>query len=88
MTCVQTFDLVVAGFDSLNGDFERLFQNAPANGPEQEAEEMPPQVLALAYDNHVDIGGAVSLAVEGVNVARRATPHIGVRGREHNAVRI
>src|SRR6267142_297925 len=88
ITCVQAFSLVVSRFDGLDGVFKRLFQNPPADGPEYEAEQPPRQVFAVAYDNHINVGRAVGLTGEGVGVARRATPHIGVGRREDDAVGI
>ena len=80
--------LVVPGFDGLDGVFKRPFQNPPADGPEYEAEQPPLQVFAIAYDDHINVGRAVGLTREGVGVARRATPHVGVNRREDDAVRI
>ena len=89
MTCVQPFSLVVSGFDGLDGVFKRFFQNPPADGPEYEAEHPPRQVFAVAYDNRINVGRAVRLTGEAVDVAvRRATPHIGVGRREDDAGRI
>jgi len=45
ITCVQAFNLVVPGFDGLDGVFKRLFQNPPADGPEYEAEQPPVRFL-------------------------------------------
>src|SRR4051794_26836215 len=79
---------VVAGFNGFDGVFERFFQNSSADGPEDEAEQPPLEVLALTYDNHVNVGRAVGLRLEGVGVARRAAPHIGVDRCENDAVGI
>ena len=49
----------IAGFDGLDGVYKRLFQNALADGPEHQAEQPSLEVLALAYDDHVNIGRAV-----------------------------
>jgi hypothetical protein len=78
----------VPGFDGLDGVFKRLFQNALADGPEHEAEHPSLEVLALAYDDHVDVGGAVGTAREGVGVAGRASPRVGVGRREDDVVGI
>src|SRR5882724_10291442 len=88
ITCVQAFNLVVPGFDGLDGVFKRLFQNPPADGPEYEAEQPPRQVFAIEYDNHINVGRAVGPSPEGVGVPRRATPHVGVGRREDDAVGI
>ena len=65
---------------------ERLFQNALADGPEHEAEQPSLEVLAVAYDNHVNVGGAVGTTREGVGVAGGASPHVGVCRREDDVV--
>ena len=88
MTSVQAFSLVVPGFDGLDRVCKRLFQNPPADGPEYETEQPPRQVLAVAYDNHINVGHAVGLTGEAVDVARCATPHVGVGRREDDAVGI
>src|SRR6184192_2592596 len=88
MTCVQTFSLVVQGFDGLDGVFKRLFQGPPADGPQYEAEQPPRQVFAVAYNNNINVGHAFGLTGEGVDVTRRAAPHVGVGRREDDAVRI
>jgi hypothetical protein len=88
VSCVQAFSLVVPGFDGLDGVYKRLFQNPPADGPEYETEQPPRQVLAVAYDNHINVGHAVRLTGEGIDVARCATPHVGVGRREDDAVGI
>src|ERR1017187_9507777 len=64
----------VPGFDGFDGVLKRLFQNAPADGPEHEAEHPSLEVLALAYDGHVNVGRAVRLTREGV-VWPDAPPH-------------
>src|SRR3984893_4500835 len=79
---------VVPGFDGLDGVFECPFQNAPADGPEHEAKPPPLEVLAIAYDDHVNVGRTVGLTREGVGVARRASPHVGVGRLEDDAVGI
>ena len=54
----------VPDFNGLDGVFKRPFQNAPADGPEHEAEHPPLKVLAVAYDDHVNIGRAVGQHVK------------------------
>ena len=76
------------GFDGLNGVSKCLFQNAPADGPEHEAERPPFEVLALAYHNGVDIGRSVGSAGEGVDVPRATAPRVGVGSLHDHAVAI
>ncbi len=45
---------------------KRLFQNALADGPEHEAEQASLEVLAVAYDDHVDVGQTIGTTFEGV----------------------
>ena len=78
----------VPGFDGLDGVFKRLFQNALADGPEHEAEQPSFEVLAVAYDDHVNVGHAVGTTREGVGVAGRASPRVGVGRREDDVVGI
>src|SRR6516225_3036670 len=78
----------VPGFDGLDAAYKRLFQNAPANRAEHEAEHLSLKVLALAYDVEVNISCAVGMTREGVGVAGRATPQVGVGGCEDDMVRI
>src|SRR6202163_69910 len=78
----------VPGFDGLDGVFKRLFQNAPADGPEHEAEQPSLEGLAFAYDDHVDVGQTIGTACEGVGVAGRASPQVGVGRREDDVVGI
>ena len=59
-------------------ELECPFQNAPADGPQHQTKPPPFEVLAVAYDDHVNVGRAVGLTREGVGVARRASPHVGV----------
>src|SRR5262245_28015356 len=87
-TCFQKFSLVVPGLDGLDGVFKRFFQNQPADGPDYEAEQPPRQVFAVAHDHHIYVGCAVRLTGEGVGVARRATPHVGVDRGEDDATGI
>jgi hypothetical protein len=78
----------IPGFDGLDGVFKRPFQNAPADGPEHQAEQPSLEVLAVAYDDHVNVGRAVGLTREGVGVARCASPNVGVGRREDDAIGI
>ena len=80
------FRRAVPGFDGFDGVFKRLLQNALADGPEHKAEHPPLKVLAIAYDDHVDVGRAVGLTSKRVSVARSASPQVGVGRREDNAV--
>src|SRR5580692_10987183 len=78
----------VPGFDGPNRVFKRLFQNARADGPEHEAEQPSPEVLAFAYDDYVDVGQTIGTTCEGVGVAGGASPRVGVGRREDNVVGI
>jgi hypothetical protein len=84
----SAFSLVVPGFDDLDGVFQTPFRNAPADGPEHEAEPPPLDVLAVAYDDHVNVGRAIGLTREGVGVARRTSPRLGVGPCETNGKRM
>src|ERR1043166_9458903 len=55
------FAIAVLDFDGLNGVFKRFCQNASADGPNHEAEQLSLDVLAVAYDDHVNVGRAVRL---------------------------
>jgi hypothetical protein len=74
--------------DGPDGVFKRPFQYAPADDPEHKAEHPTLEVLAVAYDDHVNVGRAVRPSREGVGVARRASPHVGVGRREDDVVGI
>src|SRR5262249_48313946 len=80
--------LAVPGFDGFDRVCKRPFQNALADGPEHEAEHASFEVLALAHDDQLNIGGAVGLTRKGVGVAGRASPNVGVGRRENAAVGI
>src|SRR4029077_16109838 len=58
------------------------------NGPEHQAEKPSLEVLAVAYDNHVDVGQAIGTTCEGVGVAGGASPRVGVGRRKDNMVGI
>src|SRR5262249_44208100 len=62
--------------------------NRPADGSEYEAKQSPPEVLAFAYNLHINIGHSARLTGEGVDVARRAAPQVGVCRREDDALGI
>ena len=66
----------VPRFDSLDAVYKRLFQNALADGPEHEAKQPSLEVLAVAYDVHINVGRAVGLTREVVRVAGRASPKL------------
>ena len=71
----------VPRFDSLDRIFEGPLQHTPPDRSEYETEHSSPQVLALPNDDHVNIGRAIWLTREGVGVARRPAPDIGVGRR-------
>jgi len=58
----------VPGFDSLGGVLEWLLQNSLANGPDHQAKQPPFEVLAFAYDDHVNVGQTVGTTGEEVVV--------------------
>jgi hypothetical protein len=60
----------------------------PADRPEHEAEHPSLEVLAVAYDNDVNVGRADALTREGVSVAGRTSPHVGFGCREDDMVGI
>src|SRR5258705_12530239 len=78
----------VPRFDSLDRVFEGPLQHAPPDRSEHETERTSLQVLALPNDNHVNIGRAIWLRREGVGVARRPAPDVGVGRRQDDAVEI
>ncbi len=86
--CACLSRLAVPGFDGLDGVLKCLFQNAPADGPEHQAKYPSLEVLTVSYDDHVNVGRAVGPTREGVGVARRASPSVGIGRREHDAVGI
>ena len=75
-------------FDSLYGVLERLLQNALAVSPDYDAEQPSLEVLAIAYDDHVDVGQTVGAPREGVGVARCASPRVGIGRRKDDVVGI
>src|SRR6267378_4902743 len=78
----------VPRFDSLDRVFEGPLQHAPPDRSEYETEHSSLQVLALPNDDHVNIGRAIWLTREGVGVARRPAPDVGVGRRQDDAVEI
>jgi hypothetical protein len=64
----------IPGFDGLDGVHKGLFQDALADGPENEAERPSLDVLAVAHHDGVQVGRAVGPPREGVGVARAASP--------------
>jgi len=78
----------VPGFDGLDAVYKRLFQNAIADGPEHEAEQPSLEVLAVANDDQVNVGGALGTTREGVDVARRSSLEVGVGRRKDDVIGI
>jgi hypothetical protein len=48
-------------FNRLNAVYECLLQNAPANGFEDETEQVSFEVFTLACDHYVNVGGVVGM---------------------------
>src|SRR5208283_758364 len=69
-----------------DGVYKRLFQNALADGSNNEAEQPSLEVFALAYHDHVNVGQAVGPTLEGVGVARCASPRVGIGRRKDDVV--
>ena len=86
LSCVSVRGHAVSGFDGLDAVCKRLFQNIPADGTEHGAEQDPVEILAFAYDNHVNVGGAIGTTREGVSVAGSASPRVRVGRREDDVV--
>src|SRR5215831_7574993 len=80
--------IAVPGFDGPDRFFKRFFQNASADGPDHEAEQPSLEILAFAYDDHVDVGQTIGTTCERVGVAGRASPRVGVGRREDDMVGI
>src|SRR6476469_6402598 len=57
-SCVSVRGHAVSGFNGLDAVCKRLFQNAPADGTEHDAEQESLEILALASDGHVNLCGA------------------------------
>jgi hypothetical protein len=93
-TTTLTPEQYVAGLTDFGPGRSKLFGNSADeylkvhDGPEHEAEQPSLEVLAFAYNDHVNVGRAVGLTCEGIGVARLASPHVGVGRREDDAVRI
>ncbi len=87
-SCVSVRGHAVSGFNGLDAVCKRLFQNAPADGTEHDAEQEPLQILALAYYGHVNLCVAFGPPSEGVSVAGSASPSVRVGRREDGVVRI
>src|SRR5262245_26146901 len=67
---------------------ERALQAAFADSSHHQLEESSLEVLALADRDVVDVGRPVGVGLEGVGVARRATPGVGVGRRQDDVVRV
>src|SRR5215472_23433 len=80
--------VAVPGFDGFYGVVKCAFQNALADCLQHETKYPSLEVLALAYDDHVNIGFAIRRTCEGVSVAGRASPHIGVSCCKDDAARV
>ena len=78
----------VPGFDSLDRVLERLLQNPFADRPKDQAEQPSLEVLAVEYDDHVDVGQTVRSTGKTVGMAGRACPRVGVRRSEDDLVEI
>ena len=69
VTCAAVPEL-----DCLDGVLRCFFQNAFADGPDDEAEKPAPKVFTVAYNHDINIGCPVGMTGEGVGVARCASP--------------
>src|SRR5262245_47637756 len=78
----------VAVFDGFHCVLKCPFQKPLPDGAEQETERPPFEVLAVAYDNGVHIGGAVGPPAEGVDVPRPTAPNVGVNSFHDHATPI
>jgi hypothetical protein len=78
----------VLSFEGLHTVFKRPFQYAPADGPEHESEHSSLEVFPVAYDGHINLSRAVGLTREGVDVAGRSSPQVGVSRRKDYTVGI
>jgi hypothetical protein len=66
----------VTGLDSLDGVYKCLLHDTFADGPDHEAEQTSSKVLALAYDDHVNVSQTVTATCEGISVAGRTSPGV------------
>lgn len=87
-SCVSVRGHAVSGFNGLDAVCKRLFQNAPADGTEHDAEQESLEILALASDGDVNLCGAFGPPSEGVSVAGSASPRVRVGRGEDDVVRI
>src|ERR1700748_1470397 len=78
----------ISGFNGPDTVFKRSFQNLSANCPEHEAEQASLEIFAFAYDSHINVCRPVGPASKRVAMTGRASPYIGVGGRENNVVGI
>src|SRR5262245_22925957 len=77
---------VVPSLDRLHAVLERVAKLALADTPEDDAEELPLGVLALAHADELDLGLTVRKPREVISVARGSAPGVGVGGREDDMV--
>src|SRR5689334_21953272 len=78
----------VPSLNRFDGVYKRFFQNALADGPDDQAEQPSLEGFAVTYDDYVDVGRPVGITGEIVSVAGRASPSVGVNGREDDVVGI
>ena len=78
LRCAHLSRRAVPGFDSLDRVLERLLQNPLSDRPDHQADQPSLEVLAIAYGDEVNIGQAVGTTREGVGVAGRPSPRVGV----------
>src|SRR5215469_13055896 len=88
LRCARLSRRAVPGLDSLNRIFERLVQNSLAYCANHQAEQPTLDVLALAYDDHVNVSQTVGTTGEVVGMTGGASPRVGVGSREDDVVRI
>src|ERR1700720_609585 len=62
----------IPDLEGLDGIFKGSFQHTSADGPEHKTQYPTPEVLAVAHDDHVNVGRTIGPTREGVSVAGRA----------------
>src|SRR6185503_21209645 len=71
--------VLMVRLDLVDGVLERVLEATLTDGPEDERKRAALEVLALADDDGVDVGRAVGLRGDRVDVARVTAPDVRVR---------